>query len=57
MAELIRISIDSFLRLEKGVTRDNQRAKAKSAAGLFASSATDVSAEHDKYLAEAFGQQ
>lgn len=57
IAELIRECIDSFLRIEAGIGRERKRARAKSAAGRFASSRADVSAEHDRYLAEAFSQQ
>ena len=57
LAELIRTSIDSFLQKEVGVSRERKRARAKSVAGRFASSPADVSAEHDRYLAETFGQQ
>jgi hypothetical protein len=56
VAELIRMSIDSFLQREAGIGGDRKRARAKSAAGRFASSLSDISSEHDKYLAEAFGQ-
>lgn len=56
MAELIRISIDRFLQNEVGASRDRKRERAKGAAGRFASSNSDVSAEHDRYLAEAFGE-
>lgn len=54
VAELIRISIDAFLMKEAGIGAESKRAKAKSAAGRFESGLADVSAEHDKYLAEAF---
>jgi Arc/MetJ-type ribon-helix-helix transcriptional regulator len=57
VAELIRISIDSFLQKEKGLRRENRIARAKRAAGRFASSAADVSAKHDQYLAAAFGRK
>ncbi|MCC6585884.1 MAG: CopG family transcriptional regulator [Bryobacterales bacterium] len=57
VAELIRMCIDSFLRNEAVVGREHKIAQAKSAAGRFASSRTDISAEHDKYLAEAFGER
>jgi hypothetical protein len=57
IAKLIRMSIDSFLLREVGVSRERNRARAKTAAGRFASSSADVSAEHDRYLAEAFGRQ
>lgn len=54
IAELIRMSIDSFLKKEVGISGERKRARAKSAAGRFASSSADVSAEHDRYLAETF---
>ncbi|MBL8222686.1 MAG: hypothetical protein JNL62_25835 [Bryobacterales bacterium] len=54
VAELICLSIDSFLMKEAGITSERKRARAKSAAGQFASSNADVGAEHDRYLAEAF---
>ena len=57
IAELIRTSIDSFLQKESGISRERKRARAKSATGRFASSLADVSAEHDRYLAEAFSRQ
>lgn len=56
VAELIRMSIDTFLQKEAGVSRERKRARAKSAAGRFASSPANVSTDHDRYLAEAFGQ-
>jgi len=56
VAELIRMSIDSFLRREEGISSDRKRARARSAAGRFASSLADVSSQHDKYLAEAITQ-
>ncbi|MCC6365515.1 MAG: ribbon-helix-helix protein, CopG family [Bryobacterales bacterium] len=57
VAELIRISIDSFLENEAVHGRESKRARAKSAAGRFASPPAVVSDEHDRYLAEAFGRQ
>ena len=57
IAELIRMSIASFLQKEAGIGRERRRARAKSAAGRFASSLADVSADHDRYLAEAFDQR
>jgi len=51
------MSIDSFPQREAGISRGRKRARAKDAAGRFASSLPDVGAEHDKYLAEAFGGQ
>jgi len=57
VAELIRLSIDSFLQKEAGMSGERKRAIAKSAAGRFASSLSDVSAGHDRYLDEAFGSR
>ncbi len=54
MAELIRISIDLFVQREAATSRASVVARAKSAAGQFASCVNDVSADHDRYLAEAF---
>lgn len=54
MAELIRTSIDSFIRREAGAGAEFKRARAMSIAGRFASSTPDGSEKHDKYLAEAF---
>lgn len=55
VAELIRMGVDELLQKESGVSRERKRARAKSAAGRFASGAADVSVEHDRYLAETFG--
>jgi hypothetical protein len=57
IAELIRMSIDSFVQREAGISGDRKRAKAKSAAGRFASSCTDISTEHDRYFAEAIANR
>ena len=57
IAELIRMSIDCFLQKEAGLSGERKRAKAKGVAGRFASTLTDASAEHDRYLEEAFGNR
>jgi hypothetical protein len=55
MAEWIRRAVDSAL-LSGGLTdKEEQRRRAIAAAGRFDSGITDISVEHDKYLAEAFG--
>lgn len=54
IAELIRMSIDSFLQREAGISGD--RTRAKRAVGRFASSLSDISSNHDEYLAKAIGQ-
>ena len=54
MAEWIRRAVDSAL-LSGGLTnREDQRRRAIAASGRFDSGVTDISVEHDKYLAEAF---
>jgi hypothetical protein len=55
LAELIRQSVDLFLGLENQSPREMQRKRAREAAGRFASGSSDVSGEHDRYLADAFG--
>jgi hypothetical protein len=57
IAELIRMSIDGFLQREAGTGQDAKLARARSAAGRFASGTADVSTEHDKYLVEAFDRK
>lgn len=57
IAELIRLSVDAFIQREAGRSREGRTERAKRAAGRFASGISDVSAEHDRYLAEAMGQQ
>jgi len=55
MAEWIRRAVDSAL-ISGGLTnREDQRRRAIAASGRFDSGVTDISVEHDKYLAEAFG--
>lgn len=55
MAEWIRRAVGTAL-LSGGFTdKEEQRRRAIAASGQFDSGATDISAEHDKYLAEAFG--
>ena len=57
VAELIRNSIDSFLRREGSMARKQKIARAKAVAGLFSSGISDTSEDHDRYLAEAFEDQ
>ena len=54
MAELIRLSIDSFVQRESGLGREAIVARAKSAVGRFSSGSDDGSTEHDRHLAAAF---
>lgn len=52
MAQLIREGVDSTLR-GAGSARDWDRAR--SVLGKYRSGAADVSEQHDRYLADAFG--
>lgn len=54
VAELARLCIDSFLHEEAGNSIESKRVRAKRAVGRYSSGHSDVSAEHDRYLAEAF---
>ncbi len=56
VAELIRQSVDSYIRSSIGVDDQERRRRAIDAVGKFRSGQTDVSADHDRYLAEAYGQ-
>ena len=55
MAEWIRRAVDSALLSGGLADKEDQRRRAIAASGRFASGVTDISVEHDKYLAEAFG--
>ncbi|MCX6608258.1 MAG: CopG family transcriptional regulator [Acidobacteria bacterium] len=54
VAELIRQSIECFVRQEAGTNRATILARAKSAVGRFASSTSEGSIDHDRHLADAF---
>lgn len=56
MAELIRRSIDSYLRAIGDRDRDELRRRALAVAGRFRSGAGDLSAKHDRHLADAYGE-
>jgi hypothetical protein len=57
MAELIRRSIDLFVK-QNGVAGDRERVeRAKRAIGKFASDSSDGSRLHDSYLADAFANK
>ena len=55
MAELIRQSIDSFIRFRNQPTLAEKRQRALSIVGIASSGVTDLATEHDRYLAEAYG--
>lgn len=56
MAELIRQGIDSYLRSCIATSQEERRQRAIKAAGQFHSGQTDLSEEHDTYLAEVYGK-
>ncbi|MBI5025720.1 MAG: ribbon-helix-helix protein, CopG family [Nitrospirae bacterium] len=56
IAELIRQAVDTFIKSKVVIDTEERRKKAIDIAGRFSSGKHDVSAEHDKYLAEAFGK-
>ncbi len=55
VAELIRQSVDNFIRSANQPTLDERRQRALSVVGIAASGETDLSTNHDYYLAEAYG--
>ncbi|MDP2755160.1 MAG: ribbon-helix-helix protein, CopG family [Nitrospirota bacterium] len=54
VAELIRQAVDNLIRSTVLVDIEERRKRAIEAAGRFSSGLSDLSAEHDKYLEEAF---
>jgi Arc/MetJ-type ribon-helix-helix transcriptional regulator len=56
MADLIRSSVDALLAQAGAHDQDAKRARAIRAAGRFRSGARDLSAKHDRHLADVFGR-
>jgi Arc/MetJ-type ribon-helix-helix transcriptional regulator len=54
VAELIRRSVDELLQKAVGTDSAERRRRALAAAGRFHSGKTDISTNHDDYLAEAY---
>jgi len=54
VAELVRQSVDHFVRLTRGIDVETQRRRAIAAAGRFHANRSDISTEHDQYLVEAY---
>lgn len=54
VAELIRQGVQLFIRGAGVIDSKEQRARALSAAGRFHSRLSDISAQHDRYLQEAY---
>ena len=55
MAELIRRSIDSYLKRRQSTSAEALKERALSVIGKYSSGLSDVSTRHDDYLAEAYG--
>jgi predicted DNA-binding protein len=55
VAELIRQSVDQYIKSTGVVSMEERRRRAIAAAGKFRSSQSDLSINHDRYLAEDFG--
>ena len=56
IAELIRRSIDSYLRVSKQPHLAQQKARALSVVGKYASGRNDVSVNHDQALADIYAE-
>jgi hypothetical protein len=56
VAELIRQGVDRYLAGRNQPSREERIRRAIRAAGRFSSGVSDVSVNHDKYLAEAYLQ-
>jgi hypothetical protein len=54
IADLIRQGIDQYLASSHEPTQEERRERAVRVAGMFASGVTDVSADQDRHLADAF---
>ena len=56
VADLIRQGIDQYLAGRSELGREERVERAIAVAGTFSSGHSDVGANHDRHLAEAFGQ-
>ncbi len=56
VAELIRIGVDLLVKQEGGINSADRLERARLAAGRFGSGSPNGSREHDRYLANAFGE-
>lgn len=54
LADLIRQGVDAYLAAQPRISRDERIQRAMRVAGRFSSGMHDISADHDRYLAEAF---
>lgn len=56
MADIIREGVEALLAGRGVRDREEVKRRALSVVGAFRSGVSDLAAEHDRYLAEAFGQ-
>jgi hypothetical protein len=56
IADLIRQGVDQYLAGRSDLGREERIERAIGVAGKFSSGRSDVSANHDRHLAEAFGK-
>ena len=56
MAEIVRQSIEAYVRAAQGPTQQEIRRRAKEMAGVLRGGPEDLAARHDDYLVEAFDQ-
>lgn len=56
VADLIREGVDRYLAERTEVSREERIQRAIGVAGKFSSGLSDVSAKHDRHLADAFGK-
>jgi predicted PP-loop superfamily ATPase len=56
VADLIRQGVDHYLAGQTELSREERIERAIAVAGRFASGHSDVSANHDRHLPEAFGK-
>lgn len=56
LAELVRRGIEMYLRNSPQPSDEERRRRALAIVGRYASGQSDLSENHDKYLAEAYGE-
>ena len=54
LADLVRKAVDGLIQEHQGIDPETRRSSALGVVGQFRSGLTDVAAEHDRYLGDAF---
>ena len=57
IAELVRNGIDEYLARQRASATEDRVERALRVAGMFSSGRKDISAQHDRYLAESFDER